>query len=95
MDYILMEEIIKLIKTLRGENGCAWDKKQTPDSISLYLIEEMYELLDAIENGDTHEIINELGDVLFQVLFLSVLYSENLLELDKRWYRDEKINKLV
>lgn len=71
-----MDSIIELIQKLRGENGCAWDKKQTPDSISNYLIEEVYELLEAIEAGDVDEIRNELGDVLFQVLFLAELYRE-------------------
>jgi len=55
----------KLIDTLRGENGCPWDKKQTPRSMSVYLVEEIYELLEAIESGNTDDICEELRDGLF------------------------------
>lgn len=71
-----LEDLEKLITILRGENGCPWDKKQDPNSISIYLIEEVYELVDAILNEDPDLIMEELGDVLFQVLFLSDLFSE-------------------
>lgn len=71
-----MQEIIELIRTLRGENGCAWDKKQTPHTITRYLAEEMYELIEAIEDDDTEDLQGEMGDVLFQVLFLCELYRE-------------------
>lgn len=63
-----------LVATLRTE--CPWDKKQTPDSIIRYLIEEAYELMDAIASGDTAHIAEELGDVFFQVIFIAQLYSE-------------------
>ncbi len=68
--------IIQLIETLRGENGCPWDKKQTPKTLYIYLVEEVYELIDAIDSGDRDSICEELGDVLFQILFLVSLYQD-------------------
>jgi tetrapyrrole methylase family protein/MazG family protein len=56
------------IAALRGPNGCPWDQKQTHESLKKYLIEESYELLDAIDDEDTEGIIEELGDVLLQVM---------------------------
>lgn len=70
-------DIIDLIRTLRGENGCPWDRKQTPRSITVYLIEEVFELVEAIESGNLNAIREELGDVLFQVLFVAELFSES------------------
>ncbi|MCG1023945.1 nucleoside triphosphate pyrophosphohydrolase [Sutcliffiella horikoshii] len=58
----------KTIATLRGPGGCPWDQKQTHESLKKYLIEEAYELLDAIDEEDTDGIIEELGDVLLQVM---------------------------
>ncbi|HSO19756.1 MAG TPA: nucleoside triphosphate pyrophosphohydrolase [Desulfosarcina sp.] len=65
-----------LIRRLRGENGCPWDRKQNPQSLSVYLIEEMYELVDAVAAGNPQAVCEELGDVLFQVLFLAELFAE-------------------
>lgn len=59
------------IATLRGPNGCAWDKKQTHESLRAYAIEEVYELIDAINSADDDGIIEELGDVLLQVMLHS------------------------
>lgn len=69
--------VITLIQRLRGEGGCPWDQKQTPQSLAVYLIEEMYELVDAIASGNANAVCEELGDVVFQVLFLSELFSES------------------
>jgi MazG family protein len=71
-----MKGLADLVRTLRGENGCPWDKKQTPATIGRYLIEEVYELADTIESGDADAICEELGDVLFLVFFLTRLYEE-------------------
>lgn len=60
----LLEEIISI---LRGENGCAWDRKQTPQSLLPYLVEETYELYDAVESGDTEHTKEEMGDLLLQI----------------------------
>jgi MazG family protein len=71
-----IDAIIDLIETLRGENGCPWDKKQTPQTILAYLLEETYELMDAVESGDPAEVCGELGDVLFHIFFLVSLFRE-------------------
>jgi len=69
-------DIIKLIETLRGENGCPWDKKQTPKTMSVYLVEELYELVDAIESQKPDDVCEEVGDVLFLLLFIVQLFRE-------------------
>jgi len=61
----------EVIATLRGPNGCDWDKKQTHETLRTYLIEEVYELIDAIDMKDDEGIIEELGDVLLQVMLHS------------------------
>ena len=71
-----ISSVIRLIETLRGENGCPWDRKQTPRSLSIYLVEEVFELADAIESGDAAAVCEELGDVLFQILFIARLFEE-------------------
>ncbi|GMB10064.1 nucleoside triphosphate pyrophosphohydrolase [Thermolongibacillus altinsuensis] len=58
----------RVIATLRGPNGCPWDRKQTHESLKKYLLEEAYELLDAIDRQDDENMIEELGDVLLQVM---------------------------
>lgn len=67
---------MELIAALRDENGCPWDRKQTPVSMTVYLIEETFELVEAIKSGDMDDIQEEMGDVLFQLLFLMVLYQQ-------------------
>ncbi|MBU1052614.1 MAG: nucleoside triphosphate pyrophosphohydrolase [Proteobacteria bacterium] len=70
------ENLIKLIETLRGTNGCPWDQKQTPKTMAVYLLEEVYELVDAIESENFDEICEELGDVLFHIIFIARLFEE-------------------
>lgn len=71
-----LKRLYLLVKTLRGENGCPWDKKQTPESLGIYLIEEVFELVDAIETGNPEQIREELGDVLFHIVFLAGIFEE-------------------
>ena len=71
-----LDNLIRLIETLRGANGCPWDKKQTPRSMALYLVEELYELLDAMEKGNPDDVCEELGDVLFHIFFIARLFEE-------------------
>ena len=71
------EHLETLIETLRGENGCPWDKKQTPTTMARYLVEEVYELVDAIISKDSIAVCEEAGDVLFQLLFVVNLYRES------------------
>lgn len=64
-----LDELVAVMAKLRGPGGCPWDAEQTHASLVKYLIEETHELIDAIEAGDRDEMIEELGDVLYQVLF--------------------------
>ncbi len=61
--------LVELVATLRGDEGCPWDRAQTRESVSPYLVEETYEVMDALKAGDPAEIKEELGDLLFQILF--------------------------
>ncbi len=63
------ERLIEIMDALRGENGCPWDKEQTHESLRQYLLEETYEVLEVIDQGDWQALPGELGDVLFQVVF--------------------------
>ncbi|GAA1060823.1 MazG family protein [Agromyces bracchium] len=62
-------ELVAMVGRLRGPGGCPWDADQTHESLVQYLVEECWELIDAIESGSREEMIEELGDVLYQVLF--------------------------
>jgi len=64
-----LDALIAVMAKLRGEDGCAWDREQTHESLLKYLIEESHEFIDAVESGDRTHMIEELGDVLYQVLF--------------------------
>ncbi len=66
--YHRFETLRRVIATLRGPNGCPWDRKQTHESLKKYLLEETYELFDAIDENDDDHMIEELGDVLLQVM---------------------------
>ena len=67
----------EVIATLRGPSGCEWDKAQTHESLREYLIEEVYEVIDAIDDQDDEAIIEELGDVLLQVMLHSQIGEDN------------------
>jgi len=64
-----LTELVAMVARLRAPGGCPWDAEQTHESLVRYLIEECWELIDAIESGERAEMIEELGDVLYQVLF--------------------------
>lgn len=81
--------IWEIIDRLRGEPGCPWDRKQTPESVQTYLIEEAHEAAAAVRTGDTTEAAEELGDLLFMVLFMIHLYEE------KEAFRLEKVCRLI
>lgn len=72
-----VREIWRIIDRLRSESGCPWDRKQTPESVQTYLIEEAHEAAAAVRSGLIQEAAEELGDLLFMVLFLVHLYEEN------------------
>jgi len=69
-------ELLDVMARLRSETGCPWDKEQTHLSLKACLLEETYELLDALDDGDTKKLKEELGDVLLQVIFHAQIASE-------------------
>jgi XTP/dITP diphosphohydrolase len=71
-----LDELIATLERLRAPGGCAWDRDQTHASLVQYLVEESAELVEAIEAGDDDELIEELGDVLYQVLFHADIAAE-------------------
>ncbi len=85
-------ELVKIIERLRKE--CPWDREQTNESIKNNLIEEAYELFEALEEDDNHKIIEELGDVLLQVIFHSVIKTQKG-EFSILDVIDNLINKLI
>ena len=85
-----IEPLLTIIRRLRGENGCEWDRKQTPLTMWKCLAEELYELEDAIVNDDTENIIEELGDVLFQVLFILEIFTE-----EKRFVVSDVVDRVA
>jgi MazG family protein len=70
------EHLVEIVARLRGDGGCPWDRAQTEASMRPYVLEETYEVLDAIDRGDDTELRNELGDVLFQVVLLAQMATE-------------------
>ena len=66
----------EVLDRLLGPGGCPWDQKQTPESLCEYVIEESFELVDAIRQGKTGEVAEEIGDVLFLLLFVARLYEK-------------------
>ena len=63
------KKLTEIVDTLMGDNGCPWDKVQTRESLKPYLVEETYEALEALDSNNPEEIKEELGDLLYQVLF--------------------------
>ena len=70
-----LSKLIKITDTLMGKDGCPWDKVQTRESLKPYLVEETYEVLDALDANDPEKIKDELGDLLYQILFHSKISS--------------------
>ena len=64
-----LERLVETMAVLRGPGGCPWDAEQSHESLVPYLVEEVYELVEALESGSTEDIKEELGDVLYQILF--------------------------
>lgn len=71
-----IDRLSDIIRTLRSPEGCPWDRRQTPRTMWKCLVEEVYELLEAIEKDLPDEICEETGDVLFQLVFIAELYRE-------------------
>ena len=68
--------LVALQKRLRAANGCPWDREQTHKSLRPFLVEEAYEVLDAMERGDAEKFAEELGDLLLQIVFHAELARE-------------------
>src|SRR6266702_7899021 len=70
------EQLIKLMRRLRAPGGCPWDAEQTHESLKRYLLEESYEVLEAIDNRDPRHLKEELGDLLLQPVFHAAIAEE-------------------
>ncbi len=75
-ERMTLEALVDLMETLLSEKGCPWDRKQTKDSLKPYIIEESYEVVEAVDERDPEKLKEELGDVLFQVVFYSQLLKK-------------------
>lgn len=72
-----LADLIELIRKLRAPDGCPWDRQQKKEDIGKYILEEAYEVIDALGNPDNQELKEELGDLLFQILFLTEICAES------------------
>ena len=75
-DAAKWQKLVDIMATLRGPEGCPWDKAQTHETLKKYLLEETYEVLDAIDRRSDEALCDELGDVLLQVVFHAQMASE-------------------
>jgi len=71
-----MQDLVGIVARLRGDGGCPWDRAQTPETLRPYVLEEAYEVLEAIDHGADAELKKELGDLLFQVVLLARMAEE-------------------
>lgn len=76
-DLTALAQLRDVVAKLIGPDGCPWDKEQTPLTLCDYLVEETYELVDAIRRGHVADVREEMGDVLFLVLFIATLYEKD------------------
>jgi MazG family protein len=72
----LLEKLLDIMSRLRGADGCPWDRAQSRASLKPYLIEEAYEVLEALDDGHVEALREELGDLLFQVIFHAQIAAE-------------------
>ena len=77
MKYPQLERLIKIVATLRSENGCQWDREQTHQSLRPNMLEEAYEAVDAIDDNNIPNLREELGDVLLQVVLHAQIAKDN------------------
>ncbi len=71
-----MEKLLAIMAELRSESGCPWDRKQTMESLKPFVIEEAYEVVEAIDGGDARKVCEELGDLLLQIVFQAQIANE-------------------
>lgn len=72
-----LDSLLEIMAYLRSEQGCPWDKKQTHETLKRSLIEEAYEVIDAIDQQDDQQLADELGDLLLQIVFHAQIGVEN------------------
>ncbi|HQR37100.1 MAG TPA: nucleoside triphosphate pyrophosphohydrolase [Blastocatellia bacterium] len=77
MEQREFHELVALVARLRAPDGCPWDREQTYETLRPMIVEEAYEVVEAIESGDRRKLADELGDLLFQVVFCSQIASDN------------------
>ena len=94
MKYPELERLVDIVATLRSENGCQWDREQTHKSLRPNMIEEAYEAVDAIDDGDVANLREELGDVLLQVVLHSQIAKDDN-EFDIEDVAKELSDKLI
>jgi uncharacterized protein YabN with tetrapyrrole methylase and pyrophosphatase domain len=70
------QQLVGIMRTLRSEHGCAWDRQQTLKTLRPFVLQETYELLDALDRGDHDALKSELGDFLFEAVFLAQICEE-------------------
>lgn len=94
MKYPNLEKLVDIIAVLRSENGCPWDREQTHKSLRPNMLEEAYEAVDAIDDGDIPNLREELGDVLLQVILHAQIAKDNN-EFDIEDVAKELSDKLI
>ena len=94
MKYPELERLIEIVATLRSENGCQWDREQTHKSLRPNMLEEAYEAVDAIDDGNIANLREELGDVLLQVVLHAQIAKDNN-EFDIEDVAKELADKLI
>ena len=70
------ERLVEIMRRLRAPDGCPWDREQTPASLRPFVLEETYEVLEAIEHGTPEDLCEELGDFVFEAVFLARMHEE-------------------
>ncbi|MFQ6673435.1 MAG: nucleoside triphosphate pyrophosphohydrolase [Fidelibacterota bacterium] len=76
-DGKLFEELVSIVRRLRGQDGCPWDREQTHASLLPYFLEEAYEVIETVDDGDWETLSEELGDILLHVIFQTQIAREN------------------
>jgi tetrapyrrole methylase family protein/MazG family protein/ATP diphosphatase len=71
-----LERLLELVARLRAPDGCPWDREQSPATVKRYVLEEAYEVVDAVDHGSPAHVSEELGDLFFMLIFLAHLYGE-------------------
>jgi nucleoside triphosphate diphosphatase len=71
-----LERLLELVARLRAPDGCPWDREQSPATVKRYVLEEAYEVVDAVDHDSPAHVSEELGDLLFMLIFLAHLYGE-------------------